>query len=184
MIGNFRPPKDHDTLLRAWRAASDRLAPTGCRLHLLLAGKEEFPETVDRLQRELGVERIVHRLGAQTDIAGILADCDFACFSSRSEGLPNAVLEPMAAGLAVAATDLPALRESMPAAQHPFLSPQGDFERLAGSIVRLAADPEAARGLGSMNRAHVTEFFAPGKVFRMYTEALRRFGVSCLSDLP
>lgn len=182
MVGNLRPPKDHDLLLRAWKIAADRLGATSAPPRLLLVGREDNPGPVDNAVRELGIGHLVNRLGAQSDISGIMAECDFACFASRSEGSPNAVLESMGAGLAVAATDLPALREMMPPSQAPFIAAQGDAEGLAAHIVRLATDRHEAQRIGAINRAHVAAAFAPGAILGQYFAALRSFGVEGLPE--
>jgi glycosyltransferase involved in cell wall biosynthesis len=184
MVGNIRPPKDHECLLRAWRIAVDRLGERGNTLHLLLVGREDHPAPVDAAIADLGISALVHRLGAQSDIPGILADCDFACFASRSEGSPNSVLEAMGAGLAVAATDLPALREIMPPEQAAYIAAKGDAATLAGHIVRLATDRAEAGRIGGINRSHVATAFAPHAVLKRYFATLRAFGAEGLPDSP
>jgi glycosyltransferase involved in cell wall biosynthesis len=156
MVASLIPPKDHVTLIRAWqqvvqRADGDRRRPP----ILLLAGetRETFP-AAEALLREAGLAHVLF-LGEVADVAGLLGAADLCVFSSLSEGSPNGVLEAMAAGLAVAATDLPGIREIVGEAGAPFLAPPRDAEALADRVGRLLASPETRRSLGQRNRRHV-----------------------------
>ena len=109
MVGNLHTNKDHETLLRAWRIVMTTLKRKAV---LVLAGRHDGAyESLVALTRELEIERGVRFAGQVSDIAGLLTAVNIGVFSSRSEGCPNGVLECMAAGLAVAATDIEGVRE-------------------------------------------------------------------------
>ncbi|HJQ32174.1 MAG TPA: glycosyltransferase [Pyrinomonadaceae bacterium] len=158
MVANLNLLKDHATLIRAWRVVVDRLA--GRRAVLLLAGKFDGEETALKvLTFDLGLCESVKLLGPVRDVSGLLGACDLGVFSSHTEGSPNGVLECMAAGLPVAATDLPGVREAVGPEGQRFLAPHGDAEALASRIVELAENPAARAALGRANRQRVeTEF--------------------------
>ena len=81
---------------------------------LVLAGAPLFTfSDVKRLAEETGVSETVRFPGQVKDISGLLHACDIGVLISKHEGLPNAVLEYMAAGLPVIATDLPGNREAL-----------------------------------------------------------------------
>ena len=82
--------------------------------------------------------------GQVDDVPGLLAASDLAVFSSRAEGCPNAILECMASGLAVAATDIPGIREAV-GDDYEWLAPAGDAETLARRVLGLIGDPAARR---------------------------------------
>jgi len=154
MVANLTRNKDHATVLRAWAAVEQRR--TGA--HLLFAGKDgDGAAAVRALVATLGLAR-VHCLGAVADVPGLCRHCDLAVFSSRSEGLPNGVLEPMAAGLAVVASDIPGCRAAL--GNGPFFAP-GDGAGLADLVTGLLNDDHRRVALGAANRARIAAEFSP-----------------------
>jgi glycosyltransferase involved in cell wall biosynthesis len=80
------------------------------------------------------------------------AQADIFVAPSYAEGFPLTILEAMSMGLPVVATDVGAIRESIGAAQEPFVVPPGDVDRVAQSIAKLAGDPDLRARLGAQNR--------------------------------
>src|SRR5215203_7381277 len=120
MVADLHSNKDHATLLRAWR----KIVMT-CNAVLVLAGRhDDAYESLVVLSYELGIERNVRFAGHVSDVPGLLSAVDIGVFSSLSEGCPNGVLECMAAGLAVAGTDIEGLREVTGCSE--LLTPVGD----------------------------------------------------------
>lgn len=140
MVANISRFKDHDTLLAAWRQVLIQVAPA--KPVLLLAGRCDRPEEeLLRLSQGMNLGDRVRFLGAVDDVSGLIGACDLFVYSSRSEGLPNAVVEAMAAGLPVVGTDIPGIREAVGKSGARFLAPPGDSEELAHKIVQLMCDP-------------------------------------------
>jgi glycosyltransferase involved in cell wall biosynthesis len=83
---------------------------------------------------------------------------------SNSEGSSNSILEYMAAGLAVAGTDIPSMREALSTENHAFLAPPGDAEVLAARILELSADKELRARLGVANRRRAETQFSPQRM--------------------
>jgi glycosyltransferase involved in cell wall biosynthesis len=90
-------------------------------------------------------------LGDVDDVSGLLGAVDLAVFSSRSECLGRGATEPMFAGLAVAGTDIPGIREAVGEAGESFLAAPGDAAGLAEAILRLAGDPDLRARVGAAN---------------------------------
>ena len=177
MVANITRHKDHATLLRAWSRVCHGVDRPS---RLLLAGAlVDNVEPLRALAEELHVSEHVTLLGPVDDIAGLLHACDLAIHSSRAEGLPNAVLEAMAAGLAVVATDLPGTRLALGERQWPYLSLPGDDAHLASSIVTLLGDDRLRADLGALNRARVTAEFGMDRLGSRMAAAL-----SALLDQP
>jgi glycosyltransferase involved in cell wall biosynthesis len=173
--------KDHDTLLRAWRIASDEFSAESRGAVLLVAGRPAGTERqVKALALELGLGESVRFLGEVRDVAGLLGASDLGVLSSRAEGCPNAVLECMAAGLAVAGTDIPGLREPLGAGSSELLAPPGDAQGLATGFVRAARHPELSRELGDRNRRRAREQFTPERAVEARV-ALFREGLAAAS---
>ncbi|HWN10326.1 MAG TPA: glycosyltransferase [Pyrinomonadaceae bacterium] len=159
MVANLHDLKDHATLLKSWRIVVDRAGDQ--KPILLLAGRfETSHHALKALAFDLNLNESVRFLGAVTDVAGLLGSIDLGVFSSRSEGSPNGVLECMAAGLPMAGTDIPPIREAMPPDQYSFLTPPGDHESLANAILTLLADKGLRTRLGELNRQQVEAFFS------------------------
>ncbi len=103
------------------------------RAHLLVVGRTGGDtERLEGLARSLGVAGRVHFLGARSDVLVLLAASDLLVSGSRAEGLPGVVLESMAIGVPIVATDLPAMREVLGGGER--LVPVGDPTALARAI--------------------------------------------------
>jgi glycosyltransferase involved in cell wall biosynthesis len=159
MVGNLTHFKDHATLLRAWRLVMDGSAATETKPTLLLAGGlESETEPLRRLGWDLALGDSVRFLGFVEDVPGLLHAVDIGVFSSRSEGCPNGVLEPMAAGLPLVASDNEGVREALGDDRQTV--PVGSPEATAKAILAMFGSPELRRELGQRNRARVEAEFS------------------------
>ena len=154
MIANLHSNKDHNTLLTAWREVVN-VRPSAV---LVLAGRHDNAyESLLALSYELEIDRAVRFTGHVDDVPGLLSAVDIGVFSSRSEGCPNGVLECMAAGLAIAATDIEGVREVVGPQGVEFLAAAGDAKGLAQAILKLARDPSLCETIGAENRKRIRE---------------------------
>lgn len=160
MVANFRQEKEHPVLLNAWRTVQAAV-PNGQPLpRLILAGAPQTCyESVYQQAGDLDLLDTVIFPGQVKDISGLLAASDIGVLVSKYEGLPNAVIEYMAGGLPVVATDLPGNREVMgDDPQQPFCA-MGDSDDLAARLLALIRNPELRQALGARNRQRAaTEF--------------------------
>jgi glycosyltransferase involved in cell wall biosynthesis len=180
-LAHFHEQKDHGTLVRAWRGVVTPLAEEGRTGILVLAGRDDgHRESVESLVAELELEQEVRFAGDVDDVAGLLGSVEAGVLSSRAEGCPNAVLECMAAGLAVAGTDVAGVREAVGEDGLPFLAPAGDADALGAALLQLAGDPELRRGLGERYRDRVRAHFDADTMLDQYVAlilaSLRRGG--------
>jgi glycosyltransferase involved in cell wall biosynthesis len=150
MIANLHQHKDHATLVAAWRHVTDRLGQDGKEAHLVLAGgRGDRYESTMHLVRELHLTQNVHIIGQTVDVSGLLGASDIAVFSSNAEGVPNAVLEAMAAGLPVVGTDYPGIREAVGPSGATLLARPHDAIDLAERVIAVAGDAHIpTRGTG------------------------------------
>lgn len=156
MVANLHANKDHATLLKAWRIVVDEM--NGRQPVLVLAGRHDGAyESLAQLSKELNLDEHVRFAGQVTDVSGLLQSVDLGVFSSNSEGCPNGVLESMAAGLAVAGTDIDGIRALV---GNRFLAPRSDYESLAAAILRLANDADLRVTIGAENRKTVHERYS------------------------
>ena len=171
-VAGFREEKDHATLLRAFRTVVDARPAV-----LRLVGDGPERAAAEALTRELGLEDSVEFLGDRSDVERLLADADvFVLASYAVENLPFAVLEAMAAGLPVVATDVGALAELVRDGVTGALVPARDPEALAGAVTGLLADSDRARALGLAGRAHLQAEFGYDDFVARIEEEVSRCG--------
>ena len=146
MVSSFRPMKDHLTLIRAMSLLPEDYV-------LYLAGGAEFPAhkaimaSCRQAVEEMGLLGRVRFLGRMDHVAGLINACDVVVLSSRHEGMPISILEAMAAGKPVLASDVNGIRDIVGGAG--ILFPCGDSEKLAEEIRGLYENPEKAREIGA-----------------------------------
>jgi glycosyltransferase involved in cell wall biosynthesis len=152
-VGRLAAPKDFSTLLEALA----RLEPGTVALRILGDGPDR-PRLAERCT-SLGLDACVHFEGTVEDVASWLARADVFVLSSRSEGMPMSVLEAMAAGLPVIASDVGGMRELVDERRGILVAP-GDPAALAQALGDLVLDPARRRRLGGAGRAAVAAGFA------------------------
>ena len=109
----------------------------------------------------------------QADLRPLFQQAGLLALSSRTEALPNVVLEAMAAGLPVAATAVGGVPELVTPARTGWLAPPGDPPALAAALGRLLANPEQCRDFGRAARRRVLQDFSLDAMVSRYEEVLR-----------
>jgi O-antigen/teichoic acid export membrane protein/glycosyltransferase involved in cell wall biosynthesis len=165
-VARLETVKNHDLLLDAAAVLRRR----GVRFRLRLVGDGPRHAALADRARALGLEDVVEFLGRRADVERLLATSDIATLVSVREGIPRAVLEAMASGLPVVATDVPGTREAVGHRETGLLVPLGDGEALADALAFLAARPNARHWMGRRGRALAVKRFDERSVI----EALRR----------
>lgn len=153
-MGRLVPQKDWATLVRAVARYE------GPPAHWAIAGEGQDRAALHALIAELGVAGRVTLLGLRTDAPDLLNACDALVLSSTYEGLPNVVLEAMAAGRPVVATRVGGCAELLGAGFGTLVAP-GSPAELAVAMAALAAqDPAQRRATGTAAREHVRQNYA------------------------
>jgi glycosyltransferase involved in cell wall biosynthesis len=148
--------------------------------HLALAGAGELEQELRALARELAVEERVHFLGEldREGVAELLHASDLFLMPSRFEGLSNALLEALSAGLPIIASDIPANREVLQAVDGTragcLLSPD-DAAAWASRIRHFLHDPGVAAELGTRARRRA-EFFTEERMIAAFEALLLAAG--------
>jgi len=173
MVANLHTFKDHPTLLRAWRLVKDGSGKS-CPI-LLLAGHDYgIGAELLAMAAQLELTGQVRFLGHVQDIPGLLKASDIGVFSSLKEGVPNGVLECMATGLPVVATDIPGIREALGAENKCFLAEPENPAAMAGPVLRLLHDQDLRQSVGQRNLERVREEFSKERMFDRYYQIICR----------
>ncbi|MFN7731659.1 MAG: glycosyltransferase [Pirellula sp.] len=132
MVATLERHKDHDTILNAVPTILKSLPG----FQLLLVGDGSRRTELENLVKSLGVERSVQFLGTRQDVPEILGSSDlFVLSTTPQEGLGTVMIEALAAGLPVVATDVPACRELLQGGAYGTLVPVGSPSQMAAAIV-------------------------------------------------
>ncbi len=174
VVAALRPEKGHRTFLHA--AAIARQA--GCPAQFVVVGDGSEREAVAAAVRELGVTECVVLAGAQQNVADWFHALDIVVLPSDFESLPNAVLEAMAAGKPVIASNVGGTPELVTHGTTGYLVPVRDAGAMAQRIVELAADESLRHRMGEAGRARAEREFTPAKMTQqlqgLYDRLLRR----------
>ncbi len=175
VIANMRNPvKGHAYLVEAARTIC-RVFP---KTRFLLIGEgEERPKIEAQIQEARLTENFIF-LGHRGDVPELLKCCDLSILPSLAEGLPNAVLEAMAAGLPVVATHVGGTPEIVEHGVSGLLVPPRNPEALAQSVLGLLQDIGLAKKLARAGQQRVQSQFSFDRLFSdldtLYTELLKR----------
>lgn len=149
IVANMRlEVKDYPMFLQAARIVKDSIPNVG----FLLAGEGELTESLRELARELNIAGSTFFLGRCERIADLLGISSVCVLSSKAEGFSNSILEYMAAGRPVVATDVGGAREAIVEGETGYLVPAGDYELMASRIIELLKQPALAGSMGEHGR--------------------------------
>ena len=155
MISAFRPQKDHPTLINAFSTLPEDY-------RLFLAGGSETDEDrkyqndCKQLVLELGLDERVRFLGVRSDVPQLLEAANVVVLSTAYEGMSLSLLEAMAAGRPLIASDVPGVHDLVSGAG--LLFPFGNDQRLAELIRQVCEDPSFAAGVGAKCRARAADY--------------------------
>lgn len=171
-VGRLDPVKGFEEMLAAFRVVSSR-----SRASLVIVGDGPYRPHVERLVREHGLAGRVVLMGCRKDVSRLLRSADLFLMSSRTEGLPNALLEAMAAGLGIVATNVPGCRDLIVNGRTGLLAPSGSAQGIAERLLALLDDATMARRLGLEARkwvgAHADMAELPLRWARVYGHVYR-----------
>jgi len=155
-IGRLEKQKGHDWLLPVLARAFPQLPEHD----LLLVGDGPEQARLQQQAGELGIASRVHFLGWRGDIPALLRAAELLLLPSRWEGMPNVLLEAMAAGLPVLTTRVEGTTEILGPLAPEQSVPAGDAAAFERALVSLASDAARSVDLGQQNRARVLASFS------------------------
>jgi glycosyltransferase involved in cell wall biosynthesis len=164
MVATLEAHKDHATLLRAWKIYHLKHVHS----HLFLAGNGSLHDMLIRLADELEVKNVSF-LGTVSKVPELLHRCKIFVFSTtHQEGFGTALIEAMAAGCRIIATDVPACREVLQNGTYGIMVPEKNPEALAAAM-----EIESARTADKSEietRQKYAAQFAPEEMVKKYVK--------------
>lgn len=146
---------------------------------ILIGTTDPNPESIPKERlKSWHDDGVIEYWGWRSDVPLLLGSMDILCLPSYREGLPRALLEGGAAGLALVTTDVPGCRDAVRANVSGSIVPPRDSKALANAILHLVANHDGRRAMGAAARADVLARFSVDSVIeqtcRIYGEALTR----------
>jgi glycosyltransferase involved in cell wall biosynthesis len=183
-VARLSPEKGHTVLLRAFQKVINRHS----QARLVIIGEGEERERLQHLVADLSIGSFVRFLGLRADVPEVLATCDLFTLPSIQEGLPIVILEALAAGKAVVASEVGAIPDVIRHGATGMLVPPGNVDALADALCLLIEDEEARQLLGQSGRKLVREAYdferTVGQYDDLYQRVLRESGTLRRSGLP
>jgi L-malate glycosyltransferase len=178
LVGNMHADvKGHSVLI----AAAQTVVHEFPDVRYLFVGDGDRRKSFEKQVAGLDLGKHFYFLGRRNDVPRILTCCDIGVLPSQAEGLPNAVLEYLAAGLPTIATRVGGNVEIIQEGKTGLLVPPGESSALAAALLHLLRDPSFAAELGRNGQSFVSAEFSfqhmIAKTDQMYTELLQSRGV-------
>lgn len=163
-VGRFSESKDYDTIFKAMKIISEKL-PDAC-LHVYGEGskKEEYIKWLE----EMGIRESVIFEGFSRNVVEDIKKYEVFLFSSKAEGMPNSLVEAMAAGLACVATDCDfGPSDLIHDGENGYLVPVSNYKEMADRVVILLEDKELRNAI-SEKAARISEYYSEEKITDRY----------------
>lgn len=170
-ISNFKPEKGHRYLIEAMQLVKDSFP----QMRLLIAGEGRSRLHFEALTASLGLEDRISFVGRVASAAEFYKCLDFFVIPSDSaEGLPTTILEAMASGLPVVATDVGGAGEAVRSGMEGFLVPPSDSVALARALVALGSDRRLIARMSVAGLARVEERFTINRMTKLIVDHMYR----------
>ncbi len=167
-VGRMQAVKDQTLLVRAFVRALEQRPAMRERLRLVLVGDGPLRAECERLLRDAGCSDLAWLAGERDDVPDVMRGLNCFVLPSLAEGISNTILEAMASGLPVIATDVGDNSRLVEQGVTGEIIPAGDVEALAGALLRVATDPVASAAMGRAGRAVAERQFSIRSMVQTY----------------
>ncbi|MHC4943498.1 MAG: glycosyltransferase family 4 protein [Planctomycetota bacterium] len=154
-VGLLNSAKGHDILLHAFVEIVKEFPEAG----LAIVGEGKLRPRLEKLIDKLGLDGRAILTGYRNDIPRVLKELDLFVLPSLWEGMPYVVMEAMASGLPVVATDVNGSRDLVAQGETGLIVPPGDKDALAGACMELLRKPVTADNMGKYGLRRVLNHF-------------------------
>jgi len=177
-VGRLAAVKDQAYLVTAFAKLLHEIPEYQDRLRLIIVGDGPLRAELEQLVKDLDVQDSVWMAGNRDDVPELLRLLDLFVLPSLGEGISNTILEAMAVGLPVVATDVGGNPELVEDGVNGRLVPTGDTQALASVMEQLVWQPELLRSMGIHSQAKAREQFnwerTVAEYLTVYDELLAR----------
>jgi glycosyltransferase involved in cell wall biosynthesis len=169
-VSKMRYEKGIDVLLQAWRLVHEQTPGA----QLIIVGSGPIQTQLERLASALCISNSIEFVGLQSDVPAQLHRGMIGVLPSRWEGMPNALLEAMACGLACVATAVSGSEDIIQHGSNGLLVEPEDYESMAQALLTLLHDPELIQKYGHAARETTEKDYSLEHITNMYIELYRR----------
>lgn len=173
-VGRLQPVKNQTLLAHAFVRALTGNPALRSRMRLVIVGDGPARAEIESILERAGVAGLAWLPGARDDVADILRMLDVFALPSLAEGISNTILEAMATGLPVVATDVGGNAELVEAGMTGRVIPSGDVAALADALAQYADAPESARRHGLAGRARAERLYGIDTMVAQYDALYER----------
>ncbi|MCP4111787.1 MAG: glycosyltransferase [Desulfobacteraceae bacterium] len=163
-VGRLLPVKDQQTIIKALSIIKKK---TGNKVLGVIAGNGPLLENLSDLSRSLGIENEWIMLGEQDNIPAVMNTFDVFALPSLSEGISNTILEAIACGLPVIATEVGGTVEIVDS-RYGILIPPGDAKAFSSAVSELMNNNELRKTYAENARAAAEEKFSLSSMIKTY----------------
>jgi sugar transferase (PEP-CTERM/EpsH1 system associated) len=167
-VGRLQTVKDQVTLVRAF-ALARQAGEAGRSLRLIIAGDGALRADVEAEIRAAGIGDVTWLAGERSDVPEVMRALDIFALPSRAEGISNTILEAMASGLPVVATEVGGNAELVVEGETGALVPAQDPQAMAQALLRYTADAALRQSHGAAGRQRVERSFSIDNMVERYT---------------
>jgi glycosyltransferase involved in cell wall biosynthesis len=171
-VGSLLPYKRWDRLL----VAAEELKRRGLDCLIRIAGDGYLRPSLEQQAEQLDLANYVEFIGHVENIPNLLSDAAFLVHTSDTEGYPNVVMEAMACGRAVVATDAGAVPHLIEDGKTGFVVRRGDNAMLIDRMITLITNHDLCRCMGEAGRAKAEREFSLDRVVAETLAAYRAAG--------
>ncbi len=166
MVARFEPIKNHALLLDA----AELLAKQTRQFKVKLIGQGHLQADIQAAIQQKGLADVVEIVEYSNDMPAFYQSVDVGLLTSFAEGIPRALIEPMASGKPVICTDVKGSREAIIDRETGFKTPIDSPEALAGHMLWLIQHPDKRQQMGKAARAHASKHFSEARILDILSE--------------
>ncbi|MCP3977877.1 MAG: glycosyltransferase family 4 protein [bacterium] len=146
------------------------LRSDGRRVSAAVAGPGRLHRSLEKLAADRGVVEHLRFLGWRADVCGLIDSADAVALCSEKEGVPRSLMEAMALGKPVVATDVVGTNELVLDGETGYVTPLGDPSAMARRVASLIEDPQARARMGAAGRQRIEACFDDREIAARWRE--------------
>jgi glycosyltransferase involved in cell wall biosynthesis len=170
ILAALRPEKNHELFL----AGAKEIREAVPAAQFIVVGDGPKRAELEQLATELGIADAVHFVGSRSDVPALLAACDVVALTSHNEASPVSILEALACGVPVVASNVGSVQETVVDGETGRLFPAGDRAAFVNATVDLLKSPADRERLCAEGRRRVEARWSLDAMVRGYEQLIER----------